>query len=483
MRSLKPLFSLIILLVLFWSCNKKTETFSPPVTEEVDDTTVPEVLQRLTTENKNFLFEEYNGIKAFKPEVTTTIKVNPSSLYQELTGFGFAITGGTADHLSRMSDQARNALLNELFGNTEDAIGLSAVRISIGASDLSSKVYSYNDLPAGTTDVEQSSFSIEEELNSLIPILKEILEINPTLTIFASPWSAPSWMKDNNSSIGGSLKPEYYASYALYFRKYIEQMLMEGINIDYITVQNEPLHAGNNPSMYMTAADQKVFVRDHLGPELSNANINTKILIYDHNVDKPEYPMEILEDDLAASYVAGSAYHLYAGNISALSVVRNKFPSKEIHFTEQWYGAPSNFSEDLKWHIREVIIGSQRNWSKSVIEWNLTSNQSLDPHTPGGCDRCLGAITVNNDQVERNAGYYVMAHVSKFVKPGAVRVFSNQLDDLPNVAFTSSNGELILIVLNNSSDQKTFNVVADSIQFNSVLDAGSVSTYVLSLNQ
>jgi glucosylceramidase len=484
MHKIKSLFTLILAsILLFINCqDKKVEDFAPPIIPE-PSVEIPDVEHWLTTSNRSALLSIQNDqIDAYKEGNNNEIVINTNLSYQEIDGYGFAITGGSAKHINGMSLSARTALLNELFGSEEGQIGMSFIRISVGASDLNSEAYTYNDLASGQTDVQMNQFSLEKDEEVVIPILKSILEINPKIKIMASPWSAPAWMKGNNSLKGGSLSTAYHDAYALYLAKYIEAMSDHGINIGYLTIQNEPLHDGNNPSMHMTAAQQSEFIKNSLGPLFKERNIDTKIVIYDHNPDRTDYPLTVLNDTEAKPYIDGSAFHLYAGNISALSVVRNAHPEKNIYFTEQWFGAPGNFSEDLKWHIREVVIGSQRNWSRNVIEWNLSSNADLTPFTQGGCSQCLGGITINGDQVTRNAGYYVIAHVSKFVNPNAVRVESNFINNLPNVAFLTPENKVVLLVLNNTESQQTFNVKQGENSFSTSLSAGAVSTFIFDNN-
>jgi len=466
---------------LLFSCQceqKPFEDFEPPM---ISDSTldVPAVAHFLTKANQTArLQKQTTTIQAIDSSLNNQITIDATQTYQEIDGYGFAITGGTAGHITGMDASAQESLLNELFGQGEEQIGLSFIRISIAASDLNANVFSYNDLLPGETDENNDQFSIAKDEEILIPLLKRIIAINPNIKIMASPWSSPTWMKDNQNSIGGSLLAKYYESYALYLSKYVEAMSSHDITISHLTIQNEPLHAGNNPSMYMSADDQKFFVRDHLGPLFEEKNIATKIVVYDHNADKPNYPISIMNDAQAKSYIDGSAFHLYAGDISALSTVRNAHPEKSIYFTEQWYGAPGNFSEDLKWHIREVVIGSQRNWSRAVIEWNLSSNTQLTPHTNGGCTQCLGAITIDDSQVTRNAGYYVVGHVSKFVPTGSIRIASTEISDLPNIAFITPSDQLVLLVLNNTESGVSFNVSEGKVNFSTFMDAGAVSTFV-----
>jgi glucosylceramidase len=307
--------------------------------------------------------------------------------------------------------------------------------------------------------------------------LKEILTILPSLKIVGSPWSAPAWMKTNNDTRGGSLKPEYYATYARYLVKYIRAMAKEGIRLDAITVQNEPLHPGNNPSMYMPAPEQAAFVKNFLGPAFRQAGIKTRIIIYDHNCDKPEYPISILDDPEAREYIDGSAFHLYAGKIEAMSKVHDAYPSKNLYFTEQWVGAPGDLSRDIAEHMENLIIGATRNWSRTVIEWNLAADPDNNPHTDrGGCDRCLGAVTIDGDKVTRNPAYYIIAHAAKFVRPGSVRIASD--GDLPNVAFRTPAGKTVLIVLNNRDSAQSFIVRDNKGTATQTLGAGAVATYV-----
>jgi glucosylceramidase len=405
------------------------------------------------------------------------IDVDTTQSFQTIDGFGYSLTGGSATLINQLDPAEKKKILQELFGKGETDISISYLRISIGASDLDPSVFSYDDLLPGETDVDLTHFSLDRDRRDLIPVLKEILKINPQIKILGSPWSAPVWMKDNGKSMGGSLKPEYYDVYARYFVKYIQQMKSEGIAIDAITVQNEPLHPGNNPSMYMTAARQADLIKNHLGPAFRKAGLSSKIIIYDHNCNRPDYPLEILNDPGAKQFIDGSAFHLYEGDISALSQVHNAHPDKHVYFTEQWTGARDQFGGDLKWHLKNVIIGSMRNWSRVALEWNLASDQNYNPHTPGGCTECKGALTIGPN-IKRNVSYYIVAHASKFVPPNSVRIASNVADDLYNVAFKTPEGRKILIVENDGSTDKKFNIRCNNKWSSVVLPKGGIGTYV-----
>ncbi len=396
-----------------------------------------------------------------------------------MDGFGFSLTGGSAANLIKMTPHARAAILRELFATDKNNIGINYLRISIGASDLNEKVFSYDDLPAGETDPDLKKFDLGPDKKDVIPILKEILKLNPSIKIMGSPWSPPVWMKNNKDTRGGNLLPEYYGSYATYFIKYIHEMRRQGIRIDAVTVQNEPLHPGNNPSLQMLAPEQALFVRDYLGPAFKKAGITTKIIIYDHNADRPDYPIQILNDTAARKFIDGSAFHLYGGKIVALADVHKAHPDKNLYFTEQWIGAPGNFAGDIPWHVENLIIGASRNWCKTVLEWNLASDAQYQPHTDrGGCDKCLGAITIDKDRVTRNPAYYIIAHAAKFVRIRSLRIQSNLLEGLPNVAFKTASGKKVLIVLNSSKEGKAFAIQYKGSSAVTQLPAGAVATYV-----
>lgn len=449
-----------------------------PVTPPPTTPTVNEVDYWLTKADKSSLLQKQPGIIGF----TTTangypnIDVDSSMAYQTVDGFGYTLTGSSAQLINTMPAADKANLLSDLFGS--NGIGISYLRISIGASDLSPAVFSYNDMPAGQTDPTLASFSLSQDLTHLVPLLKEILLINPNIKIMGSPWSPPVWMKDNGSSIGGSLLPAYYGVYANYFVKYIQAMKAQGITIDAVTIQNEPQHGGNNPSMVMSAAQQADFIKNHLGPAFQAASISTKIIIWDHNCDNPDYPKTILNDAAAKAFIDGSAFHLYAGDISALSNVKTAHPDKNVYFTEQWTSSTGSFDGDLKWHLKNVIIGSMRNHSKIALEWNLANDPSFGPHTPGGCTQCKGALTINGSEVTKNVAYYIVAHASKFVPAGSTRISSTISGSLTNVAFKTPAGKKVLVMVNEGSSSITFNIRYKGKWAVTSLAAGAVGTYV-----
>ncbi|MFH6995198.1 glycoside hydrolase family 30 beta sandwich domain-containing protein [Flavobacterium sp. FlaQc-48] len=434
----------------------------------------------ITTTDESLKLQKQNDL-VFNTETNSnpTIEVNPSQKFQTIEGFGFSLTGGSAQAILKLDQAKKEALLQELFSRKNDAIGLSYLRISIGASDLNEVVFSYDDLPEGQTDLKLEKFNLGPDLKDVVPLLKEILAINPNIKIMGSPWSPPVWMKDNGSSKGGSLQPKYYQVYAAYFVKYIQAMKAQGIIIDAVTPQNEPLHPGNNPSLLMLAEQQADFIGNHLGPAFAKANIKTKIVVYDHNCNKPEYPLTILKDAKANPFVAGSAFHLYEGDISALSTVHDAFPKKDLYFTEQYTGSKSSFESDLKWSVKNVVIGSMRNWSVNALSWGLANDEFYKPFTPGGCSTCKGALMIDQAQnIKREVGYYIIGHASKFVPEGSVRIGSNISGNLYNVAFKTPSGQIVLLVENDGTTTASFNIKYNQKQISTTLNAGAVATYV-----
>jgi glucosylceramidase len=282
-------------------------------------------------------------------------------------------------------------------------------------------------------------------------------------------------MKTNRDIRGGKLKESCYPAYAGYLVRYIQAMWALGINIDAITVQNEPFNDLNTPSMQLFPKEEASFIRDYLGPYFKMVGLRTKIILYDHNCDAPQYPVSILTDPESRQYVDGSGFHLYAGDVSALSVVHDRFPDKNIYFTEQAVGGRRGFN--LAWPVSHVVVGATRNWSKNILLWNLASDPQFKPHTDnGGCASCQGALTLDGDTVERKLAYYVIAHASKFVPPGSVRISSSNVDSLANVAFATPDGRTVVIVVNTGTSPLKFQVTEGANAVQPQLGPGSVAT-------
>ena len=409
-----------------------------------------------------------------------TITVDDTIRYQVMTGFGAAMTDSAAWLIgTRMNDEQRGDLLRALF-DPQEGIGLSYLRHTMGSADFSLLSYTYNDLPEGETDPDLSEFSIEYDREYILPVLREVLAINPDVRVMGTPWSAPAWMKTSNSLIGGSLRPDAYDVYARYFVRFILAFAAEGVPIESITPQNEPLHeASGYPSMLMSAAEQVEFIKNHLGPALVNAGLTTEIFIYDHNWDVPGYPMEVLNDLEARAYVAGTAFHCYAGDPDAQTLVHDAHPDKSIMITECTGLVTPAFGPDLIWAMQNLFIGGARSWATGVLLWNLALDENSGPQN-GGCSICRGVVTVDQEtgEVTYNPEYYALGHASIAARPGAYRIESSEIPGLASsVAFLNPDGSKGLLVLNPLQEPLTVNVIWNDQSFLYTLPAEAVATF------
>ena len=430
------------------------------------------------------------------------IVIDESQQMQSVDGFGYALTGGSAEQLVKMSKDARAKLLKQIFA--PDGLGVSYLRLSIGASDLNSFVFSYDDLAAGETDNDLKKFDLAQDKKDVIPVLHEILEISPNIKILGSPWSAPAWMKTNGNVRGGALKEECYPVYAAYLVKYIQEMKKQGIALDTITIQNEPLNNKNTPSMQWQVSQQAAFLRDHLYPAFTKAGLKTKVLLFDHNTDRIDYPLTLLNDPIISQFADGSAFHNYGGDMNAMSRIHMARPDKNVYFTEQMITQRAGAPLDIAGDVKRMIVDTMRNWSKNVILWNLAADPRNEPHTDnGGCSMCQGAITIDRDAVTMNVAYYTIAHASKFVRPGSVRIASTNRGDQtvvltedeerpgvtratvientqvpPNVAFKTPEGKIVLVVVNNTQSNSQFSIQYKGQIADLRLTPGAAGTYV-----
>jgi glucosylceramidase len=443
----------------------------------------------------------FGGAPVTAPEIV----VDPTLTFQRMQGFGGAITDSSATVLYRLSPAVRAATMRSLF-DPVTGDGLDYLRQPIGASDfVTTAAYTYDDMPAGQTDYQQRHFSIAHDQAQILPLLRQADAINPRLQIIASPWSPPAWMKTSGSLIGGRLidDPRVYRSYALYLMKFVEAYQANGVTVDTITVQNEPQN--RSPSGYpgtdMPSWQEEKVIED-LGPMLRAAGLHTQILAYDHNwaehpndiastppdetADINAYPQNVLNSP-AARWISGVAYHCYSGDPSAMTTLHNQFPDKAIYFTEcsgsQSADPANTFSDTLKWHARNLIIGAPRNWAETVINWNLALDPSGGPHV-GGCGTCTGIVTVGpGDHVTDNAEYYTLGHLARFVQPGAVRIASSSFGttgwngQIMDVAFRNPDGSTVLVAHNENDNPLTFAVREGDQAFSYTLPGGALATF------
>jgi glucosylceramidase len=414
-----------------------------------------------------------------------TVFVDESQVYQEIEGFGASFTDSAAYLLNRIATPtARAAAMNDLFTREGAGIGVSFVRNPMGASDIARFHYSYDDLPTGQTDPGLAMFSIAHDQEDIIPLLLQAKQLNPKLLIMASPWSAPGWMKSSGSMIGGTLLPGMYPSFANYLVKYIQAYQAAGIPIDYISLQNEPLFVpANYPGTSMDGVTQAVLLRDHVLPALAANKLATRVLVYDHNWDRPDYPETVFADPaLAAStQIAGTAWHGYGGTPGIMASLQAQYPSKGNYQTEHSGGT---WVADQVETDFEEIVQVMRNWGRSFVKWSLALDQNRGPYA-GGCDSCSPLVTVdsNTGAVSYAIDYYTLGHFSKFVLQGARRVFSTNASGVVSAAFVNPDGSKALVAYNDTVKKKTFQVRWGTQAFTYTLPARSGATFMWSGTQ
>ncbi len=436
-----------------------------------------------TADQSRLLAREPDIPLAAQASLAIRIEVNPERRYQQIVGFGAAVTDSSAWLIrNRLNEQQRAALLGELFGR-EGGLGLSFTRISIGASDFSLTHYSLDDPPDGKADPDLAHFSIEPNRGYLLPVLKAALAINPQLRIVASPWSPPGWMKTSGSMVGGRLRADSQPALAKYLVRFADAYAAEGVPIYALTLQNEPgFEPGNYPGMKLDPKERADIIGRFLGPTLAQRPERPLILDWDHNWDVPASPLAVLADPIASPFVAGVAWHCYNGDVEAQAPVHDAHPDKDAYLTECSGGDwDPDWAKSLRWFMGKLIIGSTRGWSRGIVLWNLALDENHGPHA-GGCEDCRGVVTIDSrtGAVTRNVEYYVLGHASRFVRPGAHRIESTTgIKRLESVAFQNADdGSLALIVLNRARRERQFSVSAAGRSFEYALPAGAVVTFV-----
>lgn len=483
----RPLLSALLAVPLLTACGSSGGHASgalPPSTQ-----TGPALETWTTRGDRSQLLAPSTGPRLLPgaAQEATVIDIDPAQRFQRMLGFGASFTDASS-HLihQRMTPAQRTALLRELFGRGPEGIGFAWTRLTIGASDFSRQHYTYNDLPPGQSDPTLARFSIASAHEDLLPVLKETLAINPQLQVMASPWSAPAWMKDNDSLIKGRLRPDRYDAFAHYLVRYVQAMKAQGIPIFALTVQNEPhFEPPDYPGMRVEPAARAALIGQHLGPLLAREGLDVQILDWDHNWDEPQSPLAVLADPTARRYISGVGWHCYVSEtlLPNQSKVRDAHPDKDVWLTECSGGNwATDWQERLPWTARNLVIGATRHWARGVQMWNLALDENHGPHL-GGCKDCRGIVTIDSQTgaVTRNIEYYAFAHASKFVRPGAERIASSggtpgQLD---HVAFRNSDdGSLVLLVCNSSAQEQRFSLRVGQRSASLLLAPHSVATYV-----
>lgn len=495
MKILFDLKTILLAAVLFCSFVSCSESSQDP-----DDDILPpepetgDVTMYITTNTRSLDFEtkavDFSDKSNMSP---STINLEPETRFQTMDGFGAAVTGSTCYNLLQMTAENRDKFLRETFSPTE-GMGFSYIRISIGCSDFSLSEYTCCDTPG----IENFGLT-SEETDYVIPILMDILEINPNVKILGSPWTSPRWMKVNNltdlqpfnSWTSGQLNPEYYADYATYFVKWIEAFEEWGIHIYSVTPQNEPLNRGNSASLYMGWEEQLKFVKDNLVPAFKEASLSTKIYLFDHNYnydnmgEQNDYPVKIYNAGIDEDIVVGAAYHNYGGNKEELLDIHEKAPERDLIFTETSIGTWNdgrNLQTRLIEDMREVALGTVNNWCKGVIVWNLMLDSERGPNREGGCQTCYGAVDIdraNYSTITRNSHYYIIGHLSSVVKPGAVRIGTSGFSDAGFYysAFENTDGTYAVVLLNSNTASKMITLDDGTNHFSYEVPANSVISY------
>lgn len=410
----------------------------------------------------------------------TTVSVGDSQ-FQQIDGFGASLTDSSAWLLAKKLTAPRRRQLLEMLFDSRKGIGLSVLRQPMGSSDFALEDYSYDDLPTGESDSDLKRMSVDHDRGYIIPMLREILAVNPEIKVIASPWSPPGWMKTSHSMIGGTLLASSYAPLAAYFVQFVKLYEAAGVPIFAVTPQNEPLNIpGDYPGMGMKAEEQTRFVCENLGPAFRAANLKTKILIFDHNWNSIAFPDTVLKDSCAAQFVVGTATHCYGGDPAAQTGLHDRFPDKGIWLTEcsggDWQKG------DLLVEQANLIIQTTRNWGKSVVLWNLVLNQLHGPHL-GGCQDCRGVVTIDDSTSPAafvpTVDLTALAHVSKFVRSGAYRIDSSTEGEsgIEHVAFRNADGSIVLLVLNSGMAPVQFNVAWKGEFAAYTLDSRAVATF------
>ncbi|MBW8002799.1 MAG: hypothetical protein FVQ80_12385 [Planctomycetes bacterium] len=407
-----------------------------------------------------------------------SVNIDDTVLYQQMNGFGASYTDSAAWMVYEsgvLNSTQIQTLVDDLF-DPVSGIGLSILRQPMGTSDFRWEDYTYDDMPAGQTDYSLANFSISRDLPYIVPAVQDAKAANSDLKIIAVPWSAPAWMKTNESLYnGGSLidSDAIYNTYSDYFVKFIQAYAAQGIDIYAISMQNEPIYGPTNyPGMIMSEADQ-IRLAKVMGPKLGT----TKIITYDHNWDNPGYPITVLDDADARQHISGSAFHCYAGSASAQTTVHNAHPDKDIYFTECTGQLGGRFENDFLWMMQNLVIGATRNWATTVVEWNIALGNYGGPKIAGGCENCKGIVTIvwETGEVIKEPEYYALGHISKFVKPGAYRIAS---DNAETVAFRNPDTSLALIIFNGARNRATtYDINWNGQSFSYAIPSRSAATF------
>ncbi len=491
---MKKLVLAIFLISIIMSCNQDTNKW---VVDVYETSAAGKKMSKVTEAN--------NAEKTVKISIDTSIK------YQTITGIGGSFTESSAYLLNKLGKENRQKILQAYFG--DDGARYSLTRTHMNSCDFSLSNYSYT----LNKDKELKDFSIAEDMDDLIPMIKDAIAISSDgFKIISSPWTAPPWMKDNNNYVGGKLLPEYYESWALFFSKYIDAYKKEGIDIWGITVENEPLGNGNNwESMHFSAEEMTDFVANHLGPSMEkNGHANVNILGYDQNRDHLKDWVDVMyKDEKSSKYMDGTAIHWYASTYEVfpevLQYAHNKAPGKYLIETEgcvdaeiphwqedEWYWSKEATDWGWDWapekekplHPKYVpvyryardIIGCLNNWVDGWVDWNMVLDKQGGPNWFKNW--CLAPVIVDpeEDEVYFTPMYYAMSHFSKYIRPGSQRIdMKMDNEEVLATAVQNPDGSIAIAVLNENEYPLKIQIELDTFTKEVTIDASAIQTIVL----
>lgn len=437
----------------------------------------------------NLLFDQ-EGENFEGSEVYHEINIDPNKRYQLIHGFGAAMTDSSAWLLHEILNSSKYHEVMQALFDPFDGIGLSYLRIPLGASDCAQEFYTYDDTAPDLTD-----FSVTHDEDYLFPVLKDAKALNPSLKLIGSPWSAPGWMKignnltDSNTKgmIGGELNPKMYGIYAEYLVNILSAFQERNLTLDALTLQNEQFYTPlDYPGMYMNVSSTQDFVQI-LGTAIKTANLTTKLLILDHNWVYSNQALEILSNSDAASFIDGIAWHGYEDAVpERQSDVHQRFPSKLQYFTEvSGLQAYQSFPHNLAWTFHNIFAGSLRNWASAVLLWNLALDQNGGPHLTDytGLRGVITIPQINNQltgEIKFDGEYYMLGHFSKFVHSGAVRIESTNIGNtLETVAFRNLDQSLIIVLCNPTDQIQSSTIKIGALCAKYTFPARSIATIIL----
>ena len=497
MKTVNPLFYLLITLVIM-SCNKKNNDLEVTIFE--------------TSANGNKLTEIEPVAKA---ENASSIKILPEEEYQTITGFGGSFTESSAYLLNQVSKENRDKVLEAYFG--ESGAKYSLTRTHMNSCDFSLSNYSYAPVE---DDMELEHFSIDEDRDDIIPMIKDAMALSQDgFKIISSPWTAPIWMKDNKKWEGGKLLPKYNDTWALFFSKYIDAYKAEGIDIWGFTVENEPLGNDSNwESMHFSPEEMTSFVQNHLGPKLEADNHDVKILGYDQNREELDKWVDVMyRDEASSKYFSGAAVHWYASTYDyfpeALQYAHNKAPNKYLIQSEacvdaevpkwkddQWYWSKEatdwgwDWAPDDQKHLHPKyapvnryardIIGCLNNWVDGWVDWNMVLDRQGGPNWAENW--CVAPVIVDpdKDEVYFTPIYYALSHFSKYIRPEAKRIGIEVSDEaLMATAAKNVDGSIAVVIFNEGPEEKFVNLVLEGQEVSIKVDGQAIQTILIGTSQ